>query len=327
MDDVTIIYKGNTIAALSAEGSKILKTSGKYCEGDFSINYTPSMGADSDVSGTLEANNDVLLEGNLADGVYTFKYKKNDGTYVEIGTLVLDNKVYYSVTSNLTNCTSSNSETKVVGGAIYDAAITADSGYIVSSIVVTMGGVDITSSAVSGSTITISDITGNIVITAVAKSIPIYTNLVEITDETGSEAFDAGRWTNGARMGSDGTYRSNATTMITNFIPFNEEEEQRVTLYFAGTGFKVGGNGLTEGWNIGVYQTKNGSITKLGGSKTLTEFKAMYTEITDTYYDDGTLKTLSGRFRTDGYAPYYIRLCLSSDLDKSKIIIAKEPIS
>ena len=153
-----------------------------------------------------------------------------------------------------------------------------------------------------------------------------YTNLVEITDETGSDAFNAGRWTNGARMGSDGTWRSNATTMTTNFIPFNEEEKQMVTLYFAGTGFKVGGNGLTEGWNIGVYQTKDGSITKLGGAKTLTEFKAMYTEITDTYYADGTLKTLSGRVRTD-HAPYYLRFCLSSDLDKSKIIISKEPIS
>lgn len=153
-----------------------------------------------------------------------------------------------------------------------------------------------------------------------------YTNLVEITDETGSDAFDAGRWTNGARMGSDGAYRSNATTMVTNFIPFNEEDGQMVTLYFAGTGFKVGGNGLTAGWNIGVYQTKNGSITKLGGAKTLTEFKAMYTEITDTYYADGTLKTLSGRVRT-GHAPYYLRFCLSSDLDKSKIIISKEPIS
>lgn len=39
MSDVTITYKGTTIAELSASGSKTLNTSGKYCEGDISITY------------------------------------------------------------------------------------------------------------------------------------------------------------------------------------------------------------------------------------------------------------------------------------------------
>jgi hypothetical protein len=39
MADVTINYKGTKIAELSASGTKTLKTSGTYCEGDISVNY------------------------------------------------------------------------------------------------------------------------------------------------------------------------------------------------------------------------------------------------------------------------------------------------
>lgn len=42
MSDVTIKYKGNVVADMSAEGTKTLKTSGKYCEGDIVVDYTPS---------------------------------------------------------------------------------------------------------------------------------------------------------------------------------------------------------------------------------------------------------------------------------------------
>ena len=45
MADVELTYKGNKIVELSASGSKTLKTSGKYCEGDISLVYTKSGGA------------------------------------------------------------------------------------------------------------------------------------------------------------------------------------------------------------------------------------------------------------------------------------------
>lgn len=41
MADVTVKYKGNVIAELSEEGTKTLKTSGRYCEGDISVSYSP----------------------------------------------------------------------------------------------------------------------------------------------------------------------------------------------------------------------------------------------------------------------------------------------
>ena len=42
MADVEIKYKGASIAALDASGTKTLKTSGKYCEDDISVSYTKS---------------------------------------------------------------------------------------------------------------------------------------------------------------------------------------------------------------------------------------------------------------------------------------------
>lgn len=37
---VTVTYKGNTIASMNADGTKTLKTGGKYCEGDIGVEYT-----------------------------------------------------------------------------------------------------------------------------------------------------------------------------------------------------------------------------------------------------------------------------------------------
>lgn len=74
----------------------------------------------------------------------------------------------YSVTNTLKNCTTSNSTTGVGTGGIYKATITANDGYELSSVVVTMGGENITSTAYSDGVITIATITGDIVITASA---------------------------------------------------------------------------------------------------------------------------------------------------------------
>ena len=71
----------------------------------------------------------------------------------------------YTITNNLSNSTSSNSNISITKGSSYNTTITANSGYNISSIKVTMGGVDITSSAVSENIITISSVTGDIVIT------------------------------------------------------------------------------------------------------------------------------------------------------------------
>nr|DAV43845.1 MAG TPA: hypothetical protein [Caudoviricetes sp.] len=72
----------------------------------------------------------------------------------------------YTITNNLTNCTTSNTLNSVKANRLYVATITPNSGHTLSAIKVTMGGTDITSSVVSGDTITINKVTGNVVVTA-----------------------------------------------------------------------------------------------------------------------------------------------------------------
>lgn len=101
----------------------------------------------------------------------------------------------YTITNNLTNCTTSNTLNSIKANRMYVATITPDSGYNLLTIEVTMGGTDITSSAVSGDTVTISEVTGNIVITAKAieQSTPPETltisNIADITQTEKTEFY------------------------------------------------------------------------------------------------------------------------------------------
>lgn len=74
----------------------------------------------------------------------------------------------YTVTNTLSHCVNNNAATNVVSGQPYAALITANTGYTLDTVTVTMGGTDITSSAVDDGAITIPAVTGNVVITATA---------------------------------------------------------------------------------------------------------------------------------------------------------------
>lgn len=140
------------------------------------------------IFGYVDEDNNIIVQGDLADGTYSVKYEMEDGSTVDIGNLVLDSNTYYSVTKNLTNCTISNSATQVVGGGSYSATVTANSGYTLDSVSVTMGGSAV---SVSGGVINIASVTGDIVITAVASEAvvePSYTNLLPLSvDANGND--------------------------------------------------------------------------------------------------------------------------------------------
>lgn len=104
----------------------------------------------------------------------------------------------YTVTNNLTGCTTSNSAASVDGGSAYAATLTPNSGYAMTILTVTMGGTDITSTAVSGNTVTIAEVTGAIVITAFAEAQTSYTNLVrQATAFDSDEIFNLVGYQNG----------------------------------------------------------------------------------------------------------------------------------
>ena len=84
--------------------------------------------------------------------------------------------VNYTITRNLTNCASSNTANTISEGAAYTTTLSPTGSFKkLGPITVTMGGTDISASAVSGSTITIAKVTGNIVITCVAE----ITNIID----------------------------------------------------------------------------------------------------------------------------------------------------
>ena len=105
----------------------------------------------------------------------------------------LDIIVGYSITYTLTSVASSNSETYAEQNTLYSTKLSCVSNYDFSTVKVTMGGTDITSSVVTTSgtderTINISNVTGNIVITAVAKEVieKVYTVTYNLSGATSS---------------------------------------------------------------------------------------------------------------------------------------------
>lgn len=82
----------------------------------------------------------------------------------QAGTVTTD----YTIINVLTNVTNSNNATGCEAGDSYTGTLTADTGYTIDTVTVTMGNVDITSTAYNNGVITIASVTGDIVITASA---------------------------------------------------------------------------------------------------------------------------------------------------------------
>ena len=76
--------------------------------------------------------------------------------------------VTYTVTNRLSNVTSSNTASTAAAGSAFSAKLTAAAGYTIESVIVTMGGTDITGSCYASGVITIPAVTGNVVIDAFA---------------------------------------------------------------------------------------------------------------------------------------------------------------
>ena len=64
MADVEIKYKGASIATLNETGTKTLKTSAKYCEGDISVSYTKSAVPAETNHRSYEYDNPVAVSGS-----------------------------------------------------------------------------------------------------------------------------------------------------------------------------------------------------------------------------------------------------------------------
>lgn len=224
------------------------------------------------ISGYVDSANNIIIN-NLPDGEYSIKYEMADGSTVEIGDLVLDTNVYYSVTNALTGCTNSNNATQVVEGESYSATITPNSGYELESVAVTMGGSAV---AVSGGTISITNVTGNIVITAVAEEkavAPAYKNWLPLSVDADGNDYKGDNGEDGYRAGykmsgSSGGESATAGAYCSGFIPIESNSDEiyiknitlhsganvnNIVFYDAGKNRVYGASGPTAGqFNSGV---------------------------------------------------------------------------
>ena len=188
------------------------------------------------IFGYVDENNNIIVSGYLADGDYTFKYEMEDGSFITVGELVLDNVVDYTITKNLTNCSISNSASSVIEGESYSATISANDGYELKSVIVTMGG---SSVSVTNGVINIESVTGNIVITAVAEETLEPTNF-----------FDESQGFYG-RLSSTGINRTDIDTLfVTGYIKVQQGDIITIDGCDICPQFSAGHNHYTSGYDI-----------------------------------------------------------------------------
>jgi len=135
----------------------------------FRLTRTAEDGTASVVSANVTFANLSDVSGGTTDGsAISVEMRFNGAPY--LGDAWATAPTAYSVTNNLTNVTNSNTATSETSGTPYSGTLTPTSTYEMSSVVITMGGTDITSTAYTSGTgaISIASVTGNIVITATA---------------------------------------------------------------------------------------------------------------------------------------------------------------
>lgn len=181
------------------------------------------------------------LSGEITEGsnTITVTYQGKTATFTVTGTAVAQ---VYTVTNNLTNVTNSNLQTEVTDG-FYSATLTVADGYSMQSVVITMGGVDVTDSVYGDGSILITAVTGDIVITAVAGVALAYALPEPLTFAgTGNTEYDTGYI-----MYPDGdrtlTWCIELSTNVSQWIGF--------TMVSSGSDYGLGMNmGNNQRWNV-----------------------------------------------------------------------------
>lgn len=182
----------------------------------------------------------------------------------------------FTVTNTLSNCANSNSATTVTKNSAYTAKITANSGYELNTVTVTMGGVDVTSTVYSNGTITISSVTGNVVITATATKIAVsgYTNQVPISKDTDGNIFNGKGWIESTRLSSSGVTKECNYASTTGYIPATagavirvkgtdfDKDNDYICAYKSDYSF-IGATSGTNGYTGLGTVTRDGDVTML----------------------------------------------------------------
>lgn len=196
----------------------------------------------------------------------------------------------YTVTNTLTGCTSSNAATTVTEGDAYYATITASNGYVLNgaTVVVKMGGTDVTALHYADGVISIPDVSGNIEITITAAVyVPSYTNVLPTAVDPGTKSgvWDGKGYRNGAYASSAKPfYGTDAACWCTGAIAVQPSD----VIYVKGATLEGSGHerlGAFSSYNGNCYWCKQ--YTALSGMATVTKLGDKYYKIVlDASYAD-----------------------------------------
>lgn len=125
----------------------------------------------------------------------------------------------YTITYNLSNCYSSNTNSSVTAGNQYSAYLTPNSGYTLGSITVTMGGVDITAQCTSSNAISIDSVTGNVVINCTATQ----TSSGGGGSTGGGTVSNESSWADGVAYTFDWVAGEYVSSSNGDFLPYNND--------------------------------------------------------------------------------------------------------
>lgn len=134
------------------------------------------------------ATNISLISGKITGKILTLDNKKYTLSEDDNGNITAT-IIKFSITNKLTNVSNSNSAIQVDYGNSYSATITANSGYEINSLSITMGGVDITSTAFNNNEINISKVTGDLIISISATETLTISNISNITQPAQTEFY------------------------------------------------------------------------------------------------------------------------------------------
>lgn len=150
----------------------------------FRITRTAENGDKHIISANVTFCNMSDISGATTDGsAISVEMRFNGAPY--LGDAWAGAATSYVVTQSLLNVESTFVGDSVASGAAFNATLTADTGYTLASVVVVMGGNDITADAYNPVTgeVTIASVTGNVTITATA-AINTYTVTQTLTNAT-----------------------------------------------------------------------------------------------------------------------------------------------
>lgn len=166
-----------------------------------------------------------------------------------------------TVAYNMNNVSSSNTASIVTDGDSYTTTLSANSGYVLSSVTVTMGGIDITDSVYNADTgtVSIASVTGDVVIAAV--SVVSRTDVLRQSVASDGTPYNGGTgYKSGYRLNSGGNEAAASGVYCSGFIPITNAQ----TIEFEGISLPAIPGVANSNYTIHFY---NSAFTRIAKSQ------------------------------------------------------------